>query len=246
MKTFIDNNFLLHSKTAQELYHKHAARMPVIDYHCHLDPRAIYEDTRYENITKAWLLSDHYKWRLMRNAGVDESWITGKAGDWEKFEAFAEVLPQTIGNPIYHWTHLELQRYFDCRETLNDVSAHKIWEHCNERLRQDPDLSVRGIIKQSNVEVIVTTDDPIDTLEWHTKLQNDPSFTSKILPGFRPDKAVDIRATGYKDYINRLSEASDISIDGIISLKQALGSRIDYFFSHTRTNSKLCQCECAG
>ena len=170
MKAFMDKDFLLQSKTAKTLYHKYAAKMPIIDYHCHIDPREIAEDRRFENITQVWLGGDHYKWRMIRSNGVPEEEITGDADDRTKFQRFAEAMPKAIGNPMYHWTHLELKTYFGYNGVLNGDTAEEVWNLCNRKLKEDPSLSVRGIIRQSNVKVIGTTDDPSDTLEYHAAI----------------------------------------------------------------------------
>ncbi|MCL2056606.1 MAG: glucuronate isomerase [Oscillospiraceae bacterium] len=228
MKPFMDENFLLETETARTLYHSHAAHMPIIDYHCHVSPEEIARDIKLENITKAWLGGDHYKWRLIRSGGVDERYITGDASDREKFDKFAQVLPRAIGNPLYHWTHLELKRYFGCDLILNPQNADAIWEICNERLTRD-DMSVRGIIRKSNVTVVCTTDDPADSLEWHKIMRDDPSWEVKVLPAFRPDAAIGIEKPGFRDYLRGLSKASGIAIKSIDDLKAALEDRINFF-----------------
>ncbi len=230
MKQFMDKDFLLNSETAKKLYHNYAATMPIIDYHCHINPREIAEDKSYDTITQVWLGGDHYKWRQMRSNGVDETYITGTATDREKFQKWAETLEKAIGNPLYHWSHLELQRYFDYYGVLNSKAAEEVWNICNEKLRQ-PSMSVRNIIKQSNVEVICTTDDPIDTLEWHKIIAEDETFDIKVLPAFRPDKAMNIEKQDFTDYIADLSKSSEISIHNFSDLCDALRNRIAYFDS---------------
>ncbi len=202
MKPFMDKDFLLDSPTARHLYHDFAAAMPIIDYHCHLIPREIYEDRQFENITQVWLGGDHYKWRLMRSFGVDEKYITGDASDREKFQKWAETLSLAIGNPLYHWSHLELRRFFGYEGILNGDTAEAVWTLCNEKLRQ-PDFSARNLILRSNVKVICTTDDPADSLEWHQRIAAD-GFPVKVLPSFRPDKAMNLEKPDYLDYLQKL------------------------------------------
>ncbi|HIU94017.1 MAG TPA: glucuronate isomerase, partial [Candidatus Aphodomorpha intestinavium] len=189
MKPFLDKDFLLGSDTARALYHDHAEKMPIVDYHCHIDPNEIADDRRYESITQVWLGGDHYKWRAMRSAGVPERLITGDADPEEKFLAWAETVPKLIGNPLYHWTHLELQRYFGIDEPLSGRNAKAVYRACNEALAK-PELSVRGIIKKSNVKLICTTDDPADGLSAHARIAADPTCEVAVLPAFRPDKAM--------------------------------------------------------
>ena len=228
MTHFPDKDFLLTTKTAQRLYTEHAAKLPIIDYHCHVSPREIYEDKRFENITELWLGGDHYKWRLMRSNGVDEYYITGDAAPYEKFKKFAELLPKAIGNPMYHWCHLELKNYFGYEGTLNAATADEVWDICNKKLK-DENMSVRGIIKQSNVAFIGTTDDPIDSLEYHALLAKDKSFDTTVAPSFRPDKALNIDKAGWKEYIAKLSEVSGVEIYDLATLKEALRLRIEFF-----------------
>lgn len=227
MKAFLDKDFLLQNETARTLYHGYAAVMPIVDYHCHINPREIAEDLHYENITQLWLGGDHYKWRLMRSNGVEENMITGSAADRDKFQVFAKTMPKAIGNPLYHWTHLELQRYFNCDIPLGPDTAGQIWEICNRKLREG--LSVREIIRQSNVTTICTTDDPVDTLEWHRKLQADDSFLTKVLPAFRPDKAVNVEKPGFAAYIQTLADVAGGPITCLDDLYQALVGRLDFF-----------------
>ena len=172
MKKFLDENFLLHSNTAQRLYHEFAKPMPVIDYHNHLPPDQIANDINFENLAQAWLYGDHYKWRAMRTNGVDEKYCTGNAGDWEKFQQWAATVPYTLRNPLYHWTHLELQRYFDVHDILNADTARKIYDECSSKL-QTKEYSVRGLLEKMNVQVVCTTDDPVDSLEYHKKIEAD-------------------------------------------------------------------------
>ena len=228
MKAFMDKDFLLSTKTAQKLFHEYAEHMPIVDYHCHINPREIAEDRKFDNITQVWLGGDHYKWRLMRSNGIDEYYITGGASDREKFQKWAETLEKAIGNPLYHWSHLELQRYFGYTGHLSGETAEKVWNLCNAKLQEDG-MSVRNIIRQSNVKLICTTDDPVDTLEWHKMLAADKSFEVKVLPAWRPDKAMNLEKTDYPAYIKKLSEVSGITVRDFDSLKSALCNRMDYF-----------------
>ena len=223
MKPFLDKDFLLSTQTAKHLYHDFAADMPIIDYHCHLDPKEIYEDRRFENITRVWLGGDHYKWRLMRSAGVEERYITGDASDREKFQKWAETLGLAIGNPLYHWSHLELRRYFGYEGALTGDTAEEVWQLCNEKLKS---LSARKLITDSRVTALCTTDDPADSLEWHQKLAADKSFPVKVLPSFRPDKALGIEKADYLSYLERLGGAGSFT-----ELKEKLIGRLDYFCS---------------
>lgn len=228
MKKFMDKDFLLSTPVAVKLFHDYAAKQPIIDYHCHINPREIAEDRKFENITQVWLGGDHYKWRLMRSAGVDEKYITGDASDREKFQKWAEVVGKAIGNPLLHWSHLELQRYFGYYGVLNGETAEEVWNLCNKKLAE-ADMSVRGLIKQSGVEVICTTDDPVDSLEWHKLLASDSSFETKVYPAWRPDKAMNIEKKDFTDYIAKLSEVSGIEIKSYSDLKNALIKRMDFF-----------------
>lgn len=231
MRKFMDEDFLLQSDTAKTLYHSYAKEMPIIDYHCHLNPKEIAESKKYKNITELWLGGDHYKWRAIRSNGVDEKYITGNSDDKQKFMKWAETMPYLIGNPLYHWTHLELKRYFNITDTLSPKTAEAIWEQCNEMLKGD-DFSARGLILRSNVEVICTTDDPIDTLEYHQAIKKDSTFPVKVYPTFRPDKALNINLQGFAEYIGRLSEASGMEITSLTTLKEALQNRMDFFADH--------------
>ena len=230
MKQFMDSNFLLTTDVARSLYDNYAdmTKIPVLDYHCHINPREIFEDRQYENITQVWLGGDHYKWRQMRTNGVDEKYITGDATDREKFQKWAETMPKLIGNPLYHWSHLELRYYFGFEGNLNGDTAEEVWQLCNEKLNS-PDFTVRNIIRKSNVKLICTTDDPIDSLEWHKKIKEDDSFEVAVLPAWRPDKAMNIEKPDFTSYIAKLSEASGIKVDDFESLKSALSSRMDFF-----------------
>lgn len=228
MKQFLDKDFLLTTDTAKTLFHNFAERLPIIDYHCHINPKEIAEDRRFDNITQVWLGGDHYKWRLMRANGIEEYYITGDAPDKEKFMKWAETLSKSIGNPLYHWSHLELQRYFGYYGILNKNTADEVWELCNRRL-SDPSMSVRNIIKASNVTHICTTDDPVDSLEWHDKIAGDADFDVKVLPAWRPDKAMNLEKEDYPEYIARLSEVTGTVIESFDDLQKALRIRIDYF-----------------
>lgn len=230
MTKFMDENFLLKTPAAQRLYKEYAAKMPIYDYHCHLSPKEIAEDKKYKNITEIWLYGDHYKWRFMRSMGVDERYCTGDASDYEKFLAYAKCVSRAIGNPLYHWTHLELQRYFNVYEPLNEKTAPEIWEKVNKIIAEG-DFSARSLIKKSNVALIGTTDDPIDTLEYHAKIRELKDFDTKVVPAFRPDKAININLDGFKEYIAKLSEAGKKEIKNYADLKEVLSSRIDFFAS---------------
>ena len=231
MKAFMDKDFLLSTETAKILYHEYGAKMPIIDYHCHVSPKEIFEDKRFENISQVWLSGDHYKWRIMRSNGVDEYYITGGASDREKFQKFAEALPKVIGNPMYHWCHLELKNYFGYEGVLNGETAEEVWSLTEKKLHEDG-MGVRGLIEKSNVAFIGTTDDPIDNLEWHEKIANDSTFKTIVAPSFRPDKALNIDKSGWKEYIAQLSAVSGIEIYDYDSLESALRTRIDYFDAH--------------
>ncbi|RYY59369.1 MAG: glucuronate isomerase [Chitinophagaceae bacterium] len=229
MKKFLDENFLLSTKTAERLYHGFARDLPIIDYHCHLPPDQIAADTVFENITQAWLLGDHYKWRAMRTNGVDESFCTGNAGDWEKFRAWAETVPYTMRNPLYHWTHLELQRYFGITELLNAGSARRIYDACNEKLRS-PEYSVRNLLRKMNVEIVCTTDDPADSLEHHQSIRED-GFEIPILPAFRPDKAMAVQdPVSFNHYVSALEKITG-PLEGFDDYLAALKSRHEFFGS---------------
>lgn len=228
MKAFMDKDFLLSTETAQKLYHEYAEVMPIIDYHCHINPQEIYEDRKFENITQVWLGGDHYKWRQMRSNGVDEKYITGDATDREKFQKWAETLELAIGNPLYHWSHLELKTYFGYEGNLNGDTAEEVWNLCNAKLAEDS-MTVRNIIRQSNVTLLCTTDDPIDSLEWHIKIKEDETFDVQVLPTWRPDKAMNLEKPDYLDYIAKLSDVSGVQINNFKSLIQALQKRMDFF-----------------
>jgi len=228
-KGFITENFVLQNDAAVELYHTYAKCQPVIDYHSHLPPRNIAEDTTFENMAHIWLYGDHYKWRQMRSNGIGERYCTGDASDWEKFRAWAATVPKALGNPLYHWTHMELARYFDIYELLNPKTAEAIWNECNEKLKT-PEYSCRGLLKQMKVELVCTTDDPIDSLEWHTKIAADKSFTTKVLPTFRPDKCMAVESPEtFNAYIDKLAEVAGVEINSYDMLLEAVRKRHDFF-----------------
>lgn len=230
MKKFLDENFLLNNKTAEKLFHEYAKDMPIIDYHCHLPQQQIAEDKTFENLTQIWLYGDHYKWRAMRTNGIDERYCTGDASDYEKFQQWAATVPYTLRNPLYHWTHLELQRYFDVNELLDQNSARRIYEDCSAKLRTS-EYSVRNLLRKMNVATVCTTDDPIDNLEYHAQLR-DEGFEIPILPAFRPDKAMDVAdPTKFNDYIKKLEAASNINISSFDDFLYALQNRHDFFAS---------------
>ena len=234
-KTFITDNFLLENKYAEELYHSYAKNQPIIDYHNHLPPAQIAADTQFENISRVWLNGDHYKWRAMRTMGVNEKFITGNASDKEKFEAWGKTVPHTLRNPLYHWTHLELKRYFGIDELLNESNASSIYENVNAQLQQKEN-SVRGLLNQMNVETLCTTEDPTDTLEHHQAMKNE-NFGIKVSTAFRPDKSILIDAEGYTDYLKELGKVAEVDIQSFQDLKDALLKRIEYF---DENGCKLC------
>ena len=228
MRPFLDEDFLLDTQTARALYHGVAEGMPILDYHCHVSPREIAEDRVFRNLTQLWLEGDHYKWRLMRANGVDEAYITGDAPDREKFQKWAETLELAIGNPLYHWSHLELRRYFGYEGVLNGDTAQEVWELCNQKL-QEPGMSARSLIANSGVTLVCTTDDPADSLEWHQQLAQDSSFPVKVLPAWRPDAAMGLERPEYLDYLQRLGQAAGVEIRTYADLKEALLSRMAFF-----------------
>lgn len=229
MQKFLTDDFLLSNNTAKVLYNEYAKKKPIIDYHCHIDPKEIYEDRRFENISQVWLGGDHYKWRIMRSNGVDEYYITGDAPDREKFQKFAEALPRAIGNPMYHWCHLELKNYFGYEGVLNGNTAQEVWDIACDKLTNDKDMSARGLILKSNVMMVGTTDDPCSDLKWHKALNEDESFTVSVCPSFRPDPALNIHKPGFVEYINKLSETVGYEISTLDDVKRALSDRIEYF-----------------
>ena len=229
MKNFKDKDFLLESETAKDLYHNHAAKMPIIDYHCHLDPKMIADDHRFRSITELWLGGDHYKWRALRTNGVDEKYITGDSSDWEKFEKWAETVPYTFRNPLYHWTHLELQTAFGIDKLLNPETAREIYDRCNDMLQNDPNMTARGLMRKYGVEVVCTTDDPVDSLEHHKRLR-DEGFEIKVLPTWRPDKAMAVEnPEAFANYVNKLAEVAEMEINDFDDFIAALQKRHDFF-----------------
>ena len=242
MKAFMDQDFLLTTETAKHLYHDYAKAMPLADYHCHLNPKEIFEDRRFQNLTEVWLggldsngvlAGDHYKWRLMRANGVSEYYVTGNQPPYVRFLRFVEALEKCIGNPMYHWCHLELQQFFGVTEPLTMESAPRIWEHCNKLLQEDPTMTARGLIKKANVAFIGTTDDPIDDLQWHEKIAADDSFSVKVCPSFRPDKAMNLHKAGFADYMQKL--AASVGKEKLSSVEEVCGALIDriaYFHAH--------------
>ncbi|MFV0361691.1 MAG: glucuronate isomerase [Suipraeoptans sp.] len=228
MRQFMDEDFLLSNATAKDLYHNIAEKTPVLDYHCHINPQEIAEDKKFKNITQVWLYGDHYKWRQMRSNGISEKYITGDASDYEKFEKWAQTLEKAIGNPLYHWSHLELQRYFGYHGTLNGNTAKEVWEICNKKLNED-NMSVRNIIRQSNVTHICTTDDPADDLKWHKVIKEDKDFEVHVLPAWRPDKAMNIEKPDYIDYLKLLGNSANVNINSFNDLKDALRARLEFF-----------------
>ena len=230
MKQFLDQNFLLKTKTAQRLYHEYAKDMPVIDYHCHLSPQQIADDVMFETLSEVWLYGDHYKWRAMRANGVQEDYITGNKSDWEKFQKWSETVPYTLRNPLYHWTHLELQRYFDIDTILNGDTAKKIYDECTAKL-QTPAYTVRNLLRKMNVKVVCTTDDPIDSLEHHQKIKDD-GFEIPILPAFRPDNAMNVSsAEKFNTYVKKLEAVTGIAVSSFDDFLFALQNRHDFFAS---------------
>ena len=239
MKEFMNKDFILDTPTAQHLYHDYAAKMPLADYHCHLNPQEIYEDRRFNNLAEVWLggqnpdgsfAGDHYKWRVMRSNGVTENFVTGMVDPFEKFLKFVEALEMAIGNPMYHWCHLELRQFFGVTEPLTTESAKRIWDHCNDLLQNDPDMSARGLIRKANVAFIGTTDDPIDSLEWHEKIAADPTIEVVVGPSYRPDKAVNIHKAGWHEYMAAL--AASVGKERLTTMQDvldALVERLEYF-----------------
>lgn len=241
MRNFMDNDFMLYNETAKHLFHDYAKDLPIIDYHCHISPQEIYEDRRYDNIAQIWLggqnpdgsyAGDHYKWRLMRSNGVPEEKVTGNADPYEKFLEFAKTLEMAVGNPMYHWSHLELKKYFGIDTPLTEDNAKEIWDKTSEMLKNDPGLSARGIIRRSNVAYVGTTDDPIDSLEWHEKLEKEEKGFI-VRPSFRPDKAVNITKNGFAEYIGKLAKSvGKDSLDSVDEVCDALSKRLDHFMAH--------------
>ena len=239
MKEFMDKDFLLETETAKHLFHDYAEHMPLVDYHCHINPKEIYEDRRFDNLVEVWLggkqpeggyFGDHYKWRVMRSNGVSEDYITGDRPDYERFLKFVEALEMAIGNPMYHWCNLELRQFFGYDKPLTVENAEEAWNFCNEKLRTDPNLTVRGIIKKANVAFIGTTDDPVDTLEWHGRIAADKTIDVKVCPSFRPDKAINIQKEGFAEYIGKLAKSvGKESLDSAEEVMDALVQRLEFF-----------------
>ena len=242
MKAFMDKDFMLKNETAKHLFHDYAEDLPIIDYHCHIPPREIYEDRRYDNIAQVWLggknpdgsyFGDHYKWRVMRRNGVPEELVTGSADPYDKFLAFTKALEMAIGNPMYHWSNLELHKYFGITEPLTEKNAKAIWDKTSDMLQHDPNLTVRGIIRQSNVRYVGTTDDPADSLEWHEKLAKVKDLGFMVCPSFRPDKAVNIQRPGFAAYMDKLAASvGKEHLSSIQDVLDALNDRIDFFKAH--------------
>jgi glucuronate isomerase len=228
MKSFLDKHFLLNNDTSIKLFENAAQGLPIFDFHCHLDPQEVWENKQYENITQLWLGGDHYKWRTMRMHGIGEQYITGDATDWEKFAAWAETVPYLIGNPLHHWTHMELKMFFGIEKRLSPATAREIYDECNEKLKK-PEFTPRAFIEKANVKFIGTTDDPNSTLEFHKLLMNDESFTTIIAPTFRPDGALFIERPTFVSWIGKLEEVSGIKVDSLEGFLKALQQRVDYF-----------------
>lgn len=227
----MDENFLLETKTAQELYHNYVAKMPIIDYHCHLIPKMVADDHKFKSITEIWLGGDHYKWRAMRTNGVDERYCTGKdTTDWEKFEKWAETVPYTFRNPLYHWTHLELKTAFGINKLLKPETAKEIFDECNDKLLNDPNYTARGFMRRYNVECVCTTDDPVDDLRYH-KQTAESGFEVKMIPAWRPDKAMNIEKPEFPAYVNQLGEVAGVTITTFKDMLDALKKRHDFFHS---------------
>lgn len=232
MKNFLSHDFLLQTDAAQRLFFDFAQNQPIYDFHCHLPPKDIAENKNFTNLSEIWLAGDHYKWRVLRTAGIDERFITGNASDYEKYQVWAKVVPLTLGNPIYHWTHLELRRPFGFENiTFNEQSAESIWHQANELLAT-PDFSTQGILKQMNVRVVGTTDDPVDSLQYHQAIANDKNCPVEVCPSWRPDKALKIDLPTFNDYIKTLSEVTDIDIRSFSQLLTALEMRLNHFEQH--------------
>ena len=228
MKAFLDDNFLLNNDAAARLFNEYAKDMPIIDYHCHIDAKDIAENKEFKNITELWLGGDHYKWRFMRAAGVDEYFITGDATDKEKFLKWIEVLSSAFGNPLYHWSHMELKRYFGFEGHVTKGCGEELWDKCNAVITSG-NFKAKDIISMSDVEILCTTDDPADTLEYHDIIKEDTSFKCRVLPAFRPDNAMNVEKENYPDYIAKLGKVSGIKIDSFDNLIKALKERIHFF-----------------
>ena len=239
MKPFMDKDFLLETETAKHLFHDYAEKMPLVDYHCHIPPQEIYEDRKFEDLAQVWLggenpdgtfFGDHYKWRVMRSNGVNEEYVTGHKPGLERMEKFAEALEMAIGNPMYHWCNLELRKFFGYEGHLCPATVGEIWDMAREKLQNDPKLTVRGLIEQSNVAFIGTTDDPIDTLEWHEKIANDPTIKFQVCPSFRPDKAINITKAGFVEYMGKLAQSvGKAELTSAQDVCDALVERLEFF-----------------
>ena len=242
MKRFMDDDFILGNETAKHLFHDYAESLPIIDYHCHISPKEIYEDKRFDSLGDVWFggkqpdgsfFGDHYKWRLMRSNGMAEDMVTGRDDELGRFKGFADALSLAIGNPMYHWCNLELKKYFGINEPLTVSNAEDVWNKCNDLLRNGRDMTVRGLIRQSNVAYVGTTDDPVDSLEWHEKIAADPTIDFTVRPSFRPDKAINITKAGFKEYIQLLAHAVNRdSLDSTQDVIDALVNRIEFFAAH--------------
>ncbi len=233
MKAFMDKDFLLDTETAKKLYHEHAENMPIIDYHCHLPPKEIYEDKKFRNLAEAWLGSgdrfgDHYKWRALRARGYEEDSISGPDDDYKKYMQFVESMPYFVGNPLYLWSHLEMQRYFGIDDIINPKNAEKIWKKANEVLET---LTARKMMEKFNVKTVCTTDDPVDSLEWHKKMNEDPTLKVNVRPAFRPDKAINVELSWFKDWVAQLAEVVGRQLPTLKDFTDALAARIAFFDS---------------
>jgi len=228
MRDFMSEDFLLENDVAKVLYENYASVMPIIDYHCHIEASEIAENKRWENITQLWLGADHYKWRAMRSCGVSERLITGDATDYEKFEAFCSIVPYLIGNPIYHWSHLELKRYFDYDGVIGPTTCDEIWNLTKEKL-ESADFSAQALVKKSNVALICTTNDPTDSLVEHIAIKEDKNFDVPVIPAFRPDKCLKVEQSGFKTYIEKMSEMAGVEIKDYSMMLDVLSKRVEYF-----------------
>lgn len=231
MKEFMDDDFLLTTETAKKLYHEHAKKMPIIDYHCHLQPKEIYEDKKFRNLTEAWLgagdrYGDHYKWRSLRARGYEEDSISGPDDDYKKYMQFVESMPYFVGNPLYHWSHLEMRRYFDIYDIINKENADKIWNEANKKLET---LTAREMMYKFKVDTVCTTDDPVDSLEWHKKMNADSTLKVHVRPAFRPDKAINVELSWFESWVNQLASVVGYKIESLNDLCKALSERIDFF-----------------
>lgn len=231
MKEFMDDDFLLTTETAKKLYHEHAKKMPIIDYHCHLQPKEIYEDKKFRNLAEAWLgagdrYGDHYKWRSLRARGYEEDSISGPDDDYKKYMQFVESMPYFVGNPLYHWSHLEMRRYFDIYDIINKENADKIWNEANKKLET---LTAREMMYKFKVDTVCTTDDPVDSLEWHKKMNADSTLKVHVRPAFRPDKAINVELSWFESWVNQLASVVGYKIESLNDLCKALSERIDFF-----------------